>query len=32
MAQAPVNLKFENEWGYADAIVVGDTIYFFRTV
>jgi enamine deaminase RidA (YjgF/YER057c/UK114 family) len=32
MAPDPDNLKFENEWGYAEAIVAGDTVYLSGVV
>jgi len=32
MAQDPAALKFEEEWGFADAVVTGDTIYLSGVV
>ena len=32
MASDPASLKFEQEWGFSDAIVTGDTIYLSGVV
>jgi hypothetical protein len=32
MAAEPASLKFEQDWGYSDAIVTGDTIYLSGVV
>ena len=32
LSDNPAERKFQNEWGYADAVVTGDTIYLSGVV